>query len=169
MSFEKLTLRISLQEPLPQRNFMFVCKQTTVKELRNEIRRRILPITKQPIVLVLGGFELMDDDLVTDILTPDDFICVHKAGIDGAPVVVTKADRSVVVSKKVHGGEGHTGAGLKAHKKKRMAAEMAYEDAGKNDEADENSESPDKAGVRSESPDKISVHSELSDKASSEA
>ncbi|KAJ2778799.1 hypothetical protein GGI15_004066, partial [Coemansia interrupta] len=59
--------------------------QTTVKELRNEIKRRIHPITTQPIVLVLDGFELMDDDLVVDILTPGDFICVHKAGVDGAP------------------------------------------------------------------------------------
>ncbi|KAJ2374204.1 hypothetical protein IW150_003228, partial [Coemansia sp. RSA 2607] len=126
-------------EPLPARNFMFVCKQTTMKELRNEIKRRILPITTQPIVLLLGGFELMDDDLVLDILSPGDFICVHKAGIDGAPVVAQKPDRSVVISKKVHEGDLSAGAGQKKHKKKRLSAESAYDAAGEDQENVEDS------------------------------
>ncbi|KAJ2839694.1 hypothetical protein J3B01_000488 [Coemansia erecta] len=65
-----MKLFIKLLSPLPERKFIMACKQQTVKELRNEIKRRILAITTEPITITLCGYELMDDDNVEDVVEP---------------------------------------------------------------------------------------------------
>ncbi|KAJ1736781.1 hypothetical protein LPJ72_001096 [Coemansia sp. Benny D160-2] len=76
MDDEKLKLEISLAPPLPQRRFLLVCAQKTVKDLKNEIRRRLVTLIQEPIALISDGFELMDDDLVVDLLSNRDSLVV---------------------------------------------------------------------------------------------
>ncbi|KAJ2512608.1 hypothetical protein H4217_006796, partial [Coemansia sp. RSA 1939] len=76
MDDDKLKLEISLAPPLPQRRFLLVCAQKTVKDLKNEIRRRLVTLIQEPIALISDGFELMDDDLVVDLLSNRDSLVV---------------------------------------------------------------------------------------------
>ncbi|KAJ1878555.1 hypothetical protein H4R99_001670 [Coemansia sp. RSA 1722] len=132
-----VTLRIKLEPPLPERKFILVFKQRTVKELRNEIRRRIQPLTKEPITLLYNGFELMDDDPVNEIVMLASLINVHQADAEGAPIALEQkaaeeakpqcVRKKVVVSKRVHGfddvGE------VQEVSRKKFSAEIAYDRA----------------------------------------
>ncbi|KAJ1878880.1 hypothetical protein H4R99_002253 [Coemansia sp. RSA 1722] len=132
-----VTLRIKLEPPLPERKFIVVCKQRTVKELRDEIRRRIQPLTKEPITLLYNGFELMDDDPVNEIVMLASLINVHQADAEGAPIALEQkaaeedkaqcVRKKVVVSKRVHGfddvGE------VQEVSRKKFSAEIAYDRA----------------------------------------
>ncbi|KAJ2825656.1 hypothetical protein FBU31_003653, partial [Coemansia sp. 'formosensis'] len=78
-STPRLTLTMRLAPPLPPRKFLFVCQQKTVKELKNEIRRRLIALIKEPVAITVDGYELMDDDDVADVLSKDTFIVLHLA------------------------------------------------------------------------------------------
>ncbi|KAJ1735985.1 hypothetical protein LPJ61_000244 [Coemansia biformis] len=70
MELTKLPLVVRLEPPLGSRQFLMVCKQRTIGELKSEIARRMQQITTEPLVLVLDGLELMDEDEVCDLLEP---------------------------------------------------------------------------------------------------
>ncbi|KAJ1816424.1 hypothetical protein LPJ56_004300 [Coemansia sp. RSA 2599] len=135
-----LNLRIKLEPPLPDRKFIFACKQRTVKELRNEIKRRIQPITIEPIALLFEGYELMDDDLVRDIFSFTEIINVHRVDSNGAPVVLEKQSaavempvgvrKQVVISKRIHGSDG-TEVEMVAQEagRKKLSVEREYDKA----------------------------------------
>ncbi|KAJ2754698.1 hypothetical protein GGI19_002225 [Coemansia pectinata] len=78
-STPRLTLTMRLAPPLPARKFLFVCQQKTVKELKNEIRRRLITLIKEPVAITVDGYELMDDDDVADVLSRDVHIDLHLA------------------------------------------------------------------------------------------
>ncbi|KAI9502026.1 hypothetical protein BX070DRAFT_227796 [Coemansia spiralis] len=73
----KLTLAIALAPPLPYRKFLFVCDQRSVKDLKSEIQRRLATIIRAPVTLTHGGFELMDDDPVADLLSDRALLTVY--------------------------------------------------------------------------------------------
>ncbi|KAJ2785523.1 hypothetical protein H4R18_000468 [Coemansia javaensis] len=123
----KVTLVVKLEPPLPERRFLMVCKQRTVKELRNEIKRRILAITTEPLTLLHDGFELMDDDEVTDLLENRSVVAIHVAGASAAPTAGRAADASprrspATISRKEHGDAGHRAKGART-----FVAESVYD------------------------------------------
>ncbi|KAJ2658985.1 hypothetical protein IW148_004437 [Coemansia sp. RSA 1199] len=135
-----MKLFIKLLPPLPERKFIMACKQQTVKELRNEIKRRILAITTEAIIITLYGYELMDDDNVEDVIEPLAEICVsisltHAAGSNTVKSVTPvkpqqpqkpkDAETKTVISKKEHG----EATGKPGKKSKLYPAEIAYENA----------------------------------------
>ncbi|KAJ2304055.1 hypothetical protein IWW51_002276, partial [Coemansia sp. RSA 2702] len=119
----KLKLVVILDPPLPERQFLMVSKQRTVRELRNEIKRRMHAITAEPIVLSLDGLELMDDDDVADVLKRRSRVHV---GLLPAPAPA-KAERRapVVISRREHGSADS----VPAKRAKPAVAEAAYEGA----------------------------------------
>ncbi|KAJ2500420.1 hypothetical protein GGH96_002748 [Coemansia sp. RSA 1972] len=135
-----MKLFIKLLPPLPERKFIMACKQQTVKELRNEIKRRILVITTEPVTITLCGYELMDDDNVEDVIEPLAEIGVSISSTHAAssknvktatPVKPQQPPKSkdtetkTVISKKEHGE-----APSKPSKKTKLyPAEIAYEQA----------------------------------------
>ncbi|KAJ2897160.1 hypothetical protein IWW38_001809 [Coemansia aciculifera] len=132
-----------LAAPLPPRKFLFVCKQKTVKELKSEIRRRLVTIIKEPVAITVNGYELMDDDDVADVLTKDVDIVLHLAksldeatadeAVEAGPVVdVTTSPVSqglLLIRKREHGkGGGGGGGAAKSAKPRRVyPAELAYD------------------------------------------
>ncbi|KAJ2121888.1 hypothetical protein IW147_003877 [Coemansia sp. RSA 720] len=138
-----MKLFIKLLPPLPERKFIMACKQQTVKELRNEIKRRILAITTEAIIITLYGYELMDDDNVEDVIEPLAEICVsisltHAAGSNTeksvTPVKPQQPQKpqkpkdtvsKTVISKKEHG----EATGKPGKKSKLYPAEIAYENS----------------------------------------
>ncbi|KAJ1644236.1 hypothetical protein LPJ64_004067 [Coemansia asiatica] len=177
-----LTLRITLEPPLPNRKFIFVCKQQTVKELRNEIRRRIQPITTEPIALLYKGFELMDDDSVKDIFKLTETINVHKTDSQGVPIVLEKERKKtgespaniskqvgqITISKRIHGSEGmEVEEGGQQVSRKKYSVEILYDKAKpvQPPGTDDSDDASDDDSDRSSSNSRCSSESEQSSKA----
>ncbi|KAJ2008222.1 hypothetical protein H4R26_000342 [Coemansia thaxteri] len=148
MSPPKIKLTMNLAPPLPERKFLFVCQQQTIKELKNEIRRRLIAIIQEPIMLMVNDFELMDDDDASDLLTKGDHLTLHLAvpyasSLAQKPVAaendMSKATEMDVdsctvgrltISKKDHGGKATTSTLEERAKRRRVyLAEEAYEQA----------------------------------------
>ncbi|ORX70620.1 hypothetical protein DL89DRAFT_283197 [Linderina pennispora] len=72
-------LRIHLAPPLPERRFLFVCKSPDVRHMKDELCSRLKKIATEPIVVLKDGYELMDQDEVSDLLTHMDLVSVHLA------------------------------------------------------------------------------------------
>ncbi|PIA15490.1 hypothetical protein COEREDRAFT_87897 [Coemansia reversa NRRL 1564] len=120
---KKLTIVVKLDAPLPVRQFLMVCKQRTIKELKNEVKRRIHFITPDPITLLFDGFELMDDDYVHDILEPRSVLHVKRVkDIENAALQPNRPQ--VTISRKEHGNDT---AALTTTKD--YLAEAAYENS----------------------------------------
>ncbi|KAI9481771.1 hypothetical protein H4R22_001810 [Coemansia sp. RSA 1290] len=130
----KIKIFVKLDPPLPKRQFITVCKQRTVKELRNELKRRIITITTEPLTLTLDGYELMDDDEVADVLTPMSEIHLKLSGNTATsanaeteclePPCESPKRPYAVISRKEH-GDGKA----KGKKTRTYLAEEIYESA----------------------------------------
>ncbi|KAJ2851968.1 hypothetical protein IWW36_000741 [Coemansia brasiliensis] len=144
----KIKIYVKLDPPLPSRQFITVCKQRTVKELRNELKRRILTITTEPLILTLDGYELMDDDEVEDILWPMSEIHL-KVADNNTPAPSSQAEcleppcfesskrPYAVISRKEH-GDGKA----KGKRTKSYLAEEIYENTQPQEQSSD-SDSPD--------------------------
>ncbi|KAI8318537.1 hypothetical protein GQ54DRAFT_80710 [Martensiomyces pterosporus] len=77
MGTPKLKLRIKLAKPLPARKLLFICTQRTVRELKCEIVRRLASTIDGPIAVKASGYELLDDDEVSDLLENNSKLTVH--------------------------------------------------------------------------------------------
>ncbi|KAJ2083324.1 hypothetical protein H4R24_000884 [Coemansia sp. RSA 988] len=120
---KKLAIVVKLDAPLPERKFLMVCKQRTIKELKNEVKRRIHAITHDPITLLFDDFELMDDDEVRDILEPRSVLHVKlQEDIEG--IVSQHSRPQVTISRKEHGEVAAAQTTTKDY-----VAEAAYENS----------------------------------------
>ncbi|KAJ2024455.1 hypothetical protein IWW57_003725 [Coemansia sp. S610] len=157
-SMPRITLTMRLAPPLPARKFLFVCQQKTVKELKNEIRRRLIALIKEPVSITVDGYELMDDDDVADVLSKDIQIDVHltssleqaiveqEKGAAEAPKQTcakasgARAPAVLTIRKREHGKTKGTEQAKRAKPHRVYPAELAYEQA-KAEESDSASSS----------------------------
>ncbi|KAJ2813614.1 hypothetical protein H4S07_000542 [Coemansia furcata] len=162
-STPRLTLTMRLAPPLPPRKFLFVCQQKTVKELKNEIRRRLIALIKEPVAITVDGYELMDDDDVADVLSKDTFIVLHlAASLDQAiaeqltkavtprkkktnddvvlPEPVASPPARLTIRKREHGNKKGAELVKRAKPLRVYPAELAYEQA-KSDNSSPSSDS----------------------------
>ncbi|KAJ2450878.1 hypothetical protein EV183_003974 [Coemansia sp. RSA 2336] len=131
----KIKIFVKLDPPLPKRQFITVCKQRTVRELRNELKRRIITISNKPITLTLDGYELMDDDEVADVILPTSEIHLKlsesiaaSANAESESPESSSAESPKrphkVISRKEHGDDR-----IKGKNSKTYLAEEVYESA----------------------------------------
>ncbi|KAJ2160748.1 hypothetical protein GGF46_001994 [Coemansia sp. RSA 552] len=125
----KLKLAIELDAPLPRRKFLMVSTQRTIKELKSEIKRRIIGITTEPIALLSEGYELMDDDEVCDVLSSRSAIHVTTVAhiVSSAAHEERECPRpQVTISRKEHGQA--EGTPKKGKRGRTYVAETVYDD-----------------------------------------
>ncbi|KAJ2452278.1 hypothetical protein GGF42_004064 [Coemansia sp. RSA 2424] len=183
----KITLTMRLAPPLPPRKFLFVCHQKTIKELKNEIRRRLVSIIKEPVAITVNGYELMDDDDVVDVLAKDMNIVLHLAAsldrdiaeslhdveeYDGppsaspspAPPSPAPARGLLMIRKREHGSKKGAGGLAKSAKLGRVyPAELAFEQASPaaGSSSDSDSDSGSSSDSDSDTSSDTSMHSNV--------
>lgn len=108
----KITLALTLAPPLPQRKFLIVCQQRTVRDLKAEILRRFHSIISGGQTITLTNtdyYELMDDDEVKDLLASGSELLVHlessflgDATSTSNPPEENKQQTSLTISRREH-------------------------------------------------------------------
>ncbi|KAJ2763677.1 hypothetical protein IWQ57_005487 [Coemansia nantahalensis] len=90
----ELPVVVQVEPPLGGRRFVMVCGQRTVRELKDEIARRLPALAHAPLELAAEGRALMDDAAVGDLVAPRATICVRLPGglLDSPRVTVSKVE-----------------------------------------------------------------------------
>ncbi|KAJ2717058.1 hypothetical protein H4R19_000225 [Coemansia spiralis] len=97
MEPQKLPIIVKVESSVGERQFIMVCKQRTVRDLKDELKRRLPAFSDASLELELDGCDLMDDDEVCDLLEPKSIIRVRAYGCkpaatEPAPATVSKVE-----------------------------------------------------------------------------